>query len=1708
MGLYLTYGLIAFSTLYATGQIRINELMTSNTRAYPDITDFEDYPDWLELYNPGTEAVSLEGYFLSDDPEEPLKWGFPSNAVIESGGYLVVIADGNELAKGQPFRRDYWPFATVFTEKNHTNFSLSSAGESLLLTKHESVTKNQYLEFGDTWSYLDDGSDQGTAWRDLTFDDTAWSTGPAPLGYGDDPATVIDFGDPDDRHITSYLRRRFQASSPGDIHTFTLSLQVDDGAYVYLNGTRIARQNMPNNGDYLTESSSAVTQENEDTLHLFQVDPALLLEGENVIAVEVHQTSPTSIDMRFDLKLESLQLANPLQLDRIDFGQQVTDVSLGRNPTNENQWVYFTTSTPNEINNGSMVTDLRQFSGETSISPTPGLFANSQNISLSGTGPLHYTLDGSEPTEYDPVFSADFEITASTIVRARSIETGKVPGPILTASYLIGETFSGDLPVLSIVAEPDTLFDDRIGIYLNQNEPNAGVGPAVYKGKDAPGNLEFFPADGSKGFSVNGALRMGGENNWASHLQRAFNFNIRGKYGDDALKYELYPDRGIPIYTALTIREGGDDYGSGRISDPIFDRIANGRLDVETNKSRPAEVYINGEYWGHYNIRDRWNENWFYQHYGTDNGAYDRIAFDSTSRGSGRVENGTLDAWFEFYNFVRENDVSNPEVWALIQSRLDIDNFIDFLAAESWGNNTSWTGNREVWKAHRPGSKWRYFIPDMDRTFRSRTSNEFEDMAGREQMFRELKDNSEFRHRLAQRYSAHLVTTFSNNRIFPIIDEMGAEILPSIERTRQRWGNTLSPENYLNRMEEMKAFTNDRNENAQDEIQDVFGLADPVLVTLAITGQGSIKIAGLEVPPMQLPLFPGLTTDIEAVPASGYEFDSWIGINGEISTTFTPADGTALIANFVPISQAPLSGTLSANTTLQAGQTYDISDDLIIPPGVTLSIPEGVTIRINPETHIRVMGQLLVAGASENPVNFKSRTSEPWGGISFETPDAPSSLSHLILRDLTRGNDPVIYPSGISGLDAELTISHLDIASHFGPLFFRGGSLHLSDSLIDIPVTGDGINVKQGAAVTERCTFIGNNSPDTDAIDYDGVIDGIIRDCRIYNFRGFNSDGIDTGEQCVNCLIEGNTIFFNADKGISVGQGSEVTLRKNVIIGCAQGVGIKDSGSTILVDQNTFVDCAEGVAVFEKNFASGGGSATVTNTIFSDCELPVSVDNLSGLTVQYSLSDTLPLLGANNLRTSPNFLDPAGLNFGLAPGSPAIDSGDPFHEPDPDGTRVDLGAAYSFDPDNYPFINSKVIVVNEILANSGDAGDWIELHNRTTNPIDISGWFLSDDGSALQKYQFQENTIIPGNGYLLLTEEDHFGPDSLDAGKITEFALSATGETIHLTSSEGYHFRENFGASDKGTTLGFYFKESTNSYNFVAQATSSQGFTNGKPAVGPIVISEMMIEPANPDAEFIELLNITDMPVTLFDTGQNLPWQITDGIDYTFPTNPMVMPAGQRIILTRSLAAFNASFTIPANTTVLEWTDGRLSNGGETVQLSRPGLLDEHGIQSFIRVDRVNYDIAAPWPSGPGLSLQKRLEGFYGNDFINWRAAIPTPGAEAVNSPLEQWSAENGILDLSGDNDGDGLKNIFEYAIDSSPNTPNLFEGLELSLSEGNLELSFPTSYLKPGINLSLESSADLLNWQEQTTTLRGENQVFSVLRNDQKFFRLRVAER
>ena len=314
------------------------------------------------------------------------------------------------------------------------------------------------------------------------------------------------------------------------------------------------------------------------------------------------------------------------------------------------------------------------------------------------------------------------------------------------------------------------------------------------------------------------------------------------------------------------------------------------------------------------------------------------------------------------------------------------------------------------------------------------------------------------------------------------------------------------------------------------------------------------------------------------------------------------------------------------------------------------------------------------------------------------------------------------------------------------------------------------------------------------------------------------------------------------------------------------------------------------------------------------------------------------------------------------------------------------------------------VVINELMSHT-DApyDDAIELHNRTTNAIDISGWYLSDDLLEREKYEITNTTVAAG-GYVVF-HESQFN----DVGNPlnTPFALSELGDDVFLTASDGagtltrFVDEVSFGASERNVSLGRYPNATG---EIVTLSEISLTNENGGPLVGPIVISEIMYHPANnsPDEEYIELLNISSSTVHLYDdTYPSNTWVVTNAVRFTFPTGVTMAPNERLLIAGASnLTAFAVLYSVDPSTQLFGPWDGKLNNAGESVDLYRPGS-PETNMVPMILVDRVDYATSAPWPSaadGDGPPLERLLPSAYGNSAANWFAG--TPGGSPGYAPL------------------------------------------------------------------------------------------------------------
>lgn len=350
----------------------------------------------------------------------------------------------------------------------------------------------------------------------------------------------------------------------------------------------------------------------------------------------------------------------------------------------------------------------------------------------------------------------------------------------------------------------------------------------------------------------------------------------------------------------------------------------------------------------------------------------------------------------------------------------------------------------------------------------------------------------------------------------------------------------------------------------------------------------------------------------------------------------------------------------------------------------------------------------------------------------------------------------------------------------------------------------------------------------------------------------------------------------------------------------------------------------------------------------------------------------------------------------------------------------------------------KWVVFNEVLAHSEPPfEDSIELLNGGNAPVDLGGWWLSDNARQPRRFQIPANTVVRPGGYVVFYE----GQFNADTNSPASFALSgAHGDELLLSATDaagaltGYRAELKFAATASGISLGRF--PTSQGFDFVPldrptfgmdnPATTDEfrqgrGLTNSPARVGPVVVSEIMYRPPplgtneNHRDEFLELHNVSAAPVPLYDPqAPTNTWRLRRAVEFEFPQG-VVVPAGGCLVLvsfdpaadTATRTKFEAVYGL--QTRLFGPFRGKLDNLGEPVELWRPDAplpppSLEAGFVPYLLVERIFYGGAAPWPggaNGTGASLQRIAPGAYGNEPSNWKVAPPNPGqAHGASGPV------------------------------------------------------------------------------------------------------------
>ena len=376
-----------------------------------------------------------------------------------------------------------------------------------------------------------------------------------------------------------------------------------------------------------------------------------------------------------------------LVIDQVDIPASFTDISFARISDGSLPWI-FQVPSPGSENTGN---EIQGFSDTVSVSLPGGFYPSAISVELSaGTSDIYYTLDGSDPDSGSQKYSTPINITKTTTLKALSMKEDYLPSPTTYQSYFINE--ETDLPVISLISDPYNLFDPDSGIYTNYTMD-----------WERSAHVEFFEDDKSFGFSENCGIEIYGSQS-ANWDQKSITVKFKDKYGVTNIDYPLFPGFRINTFKAFVLRNAGNDFQYTHIRDAVMQTLVKD-LDIDYLEYRPATSFINGEYWGIYNIREKINEHYIANRHGVDPDNIDLLENNM------KVIQGDSLSYQQLIDYISTNDMTTDDAYTYLDSVIDLDECILYFAAQAYYDNLDWPGtNIKFWRERSASGKWRWIL--------------------------------------------------------------------------------------------------------------------------------------------------------------------------------------------------------------------------------------------------------------------------------------------------------------------------------------------------------------------------------------------------------------------------------------------------------------------------------------------------------------------------------------------------------------------------------------------------------------------------------------------------------------------------------------------------------------------------------------------------------------------------------------------------------------------------------------------------------------------------------------------------------------------------------------------------------------------------------------------------------------------------------------
>ncbi|MDF1547936.1 MAG: CotH kinase family protein [Bacteroidales bacterium] len=598
--------------------------------------------------------------------------------------------------------------------------------------------------------------------------------------------------------------------------------------------------------------------------------------------------------------------ADTCLVDSINFPAQFADISYGRISDSCSTWKFMEYPSPN-IKNSAAGFETPVFSEEVVFSVDAGFYKKAINLeisSLSNNSNIYYTIDGAIPTSSSQKYTAPIKIEKSTVVRARNFAEGKLPGDIKTSSYFINEI--AKLPVLSLSTDGKNLWSDEYGIYVpgKKYNPEKWETANYFKPWQRPVNIEYFNAKGQNEFNIMAGMKVHGRST-RNNNQKTLAIFLKDKFGTTSLNYKLFENKPLENYKSFLIRSSGNDWGCTMFKDAIVHCLIDGKIDMETQAYQPAIVYLNANYWGIHNIREKINADYLSAKYQLNPDEIDIVEANALV-GHLEAAHGNMQSYNQLVDFIKNHPLSEKANYDKLKELVDVDECINYFAIQVIIANADFPGsNLKCWKQKSSKGKWRWILYDTEYSlgwnvdyFKANAIKSLLEEKSTKQInppwsnyfVRKVFENDEFKNEFIQRTAIYLETIFSEASVYKVIDSLKQNIAPEINRNLAKWGGleqTASPyfitskntSEWENNIDYIKGFIKHRGGVVRKNFMNQFGISDTLNLKLKVNDEkgGRVSLMGFILPDGTFngQIFAGIPLLIEAIPNEGYEFVKW-----------------------------------------------------------------------------------------------------------------------------------------------------------------------------------------------------------------------------------------------------------------------------------------------------------------------------------------------------------------------------------------------------------------------------------------------------------------------------------------------------------------------------------------------------------------------------------------------------------------------------------------------------------------------------------------------------------------------------------------------------------------------------------------------------------------------------------------------------------------